>query len=238
MTTVAYGTVWDTTTNATPVRVVATMAEPIVRLAGNPLCLDGPLSWCAVMAATEAGARVPPMGRWAPDLALPLATWTAPAPLPDPDPRLLAADGKHVWGWACSAAHYRTDLHGAVQIRKRPAQRELVRFTRDRTYNAGLGPHKARDVTIAAQWTPAVTWWALASDAERLTQLLTHLTHLGADTGQGHGRILSLAVHPDPTAQHRWRRRPMPDPAGRPGSLRAPYHHHSRRMPCSSTAPG
>lgn len=232
-TTVAYGSTRDTTDDAVmvPVRITATMAEPIVR-PGHPMCLDGPLSWCAVQSAVEQGRVVPPIAReWTPDLALPVATWCRPPSISDPDPRLLAADGTRVWGWACSAAHYDTALHGAVQIRKKPAQRELVRFTRENRFHPGLGPHKARDLTLAAEWVPTITWWALTPDPQSLAGLLTHLTHLGADTGHGHGRILSLGVTRDPHARQRWRQRPLPDPGGRLGSIRAPYHHHSRRMP-------
>ncbi len=236
--TVPYGTVTDTTADLRwqVVRVVAYMVEPVVRLAEHPMCLDGPLSWCAYQAARETGATIPPiLPDWTADFALPLATWVTSASRTDPDPRLLAADGQRVWGWACSAASYTTSLHTSVQIRRHPETLPMARYTPDRKHESARGALKARDVTLPAVWTDTITWHALA-EPERLSELLTHLTHLGMVTGHGHGRIgwIEVVEHGDRDA---WRSRPMPDPAGIPGSIRAPYHHHSRRMPCSSTHP-
>jgi hypothetical protein len=240
--TVAPGTVTDTTTGAgfVPVTVTARLAEPVVRLPTNPLLLDGPLSWCAAMAALQAGRPVPPVVRdgWTEDLALPLATWTAPAPGGGLDERLYAADGAGVWGWACSRARYTPDLHTAVQVRRKPAVAEFGRFTTDRRFHAALGPQKARDQAHPATVTRTIRWDALA-DPGPLRDLLTHLGHLGALTRHGHGRILSITVEEttgETTGRDGWRDRPMPHPGGRPEAIRAPYWHHTRRVPCTDPA--
>lgn len=234
--TVPYGTVEDTTTDSrwTPVTVVATMAEAITGLGTNPMPLDGPLSWCAAQAALAAGVSLPPVGKeWTADLVLPLATWTAPPSRPDPDPRLLAADGQRVWGWACSRAEYVPVAHTVTQIRRRPAAAEMARYTQDRKHHSGLGPYKARDTTMSATLVQEIRWHALA-DWDGLATLLEHLTHLGRATRHGNGRILRAEIRP---GVGDWTIRPWPDPNGGPGSIRAPYHHHTRRMPCSSTRP-
>jgi hypothetical protein len=197
--------------------------------------LDGPLSWCAYRAAVEGGdpsaLRLPPMREWAHDFVLPLATWTAPCTRPDPDPRLLGADGTSVWGWACSAAHYRVLRHTVAAVRRRPATDEMTYWTTAARHHPGLGPRRAVDARHQAVWVDRVRWYALA-DPDRLAQLLTLLSHTGRLVRHGWGQVLSISVQPHVDAADRWRLRDWPHPGTSLRSIRAPYHHHSRRMPC------
>ncbi|GAA3878398.1 hypothetical protein GCM10022243_48880 [Saccharothrix violaceirubra] len=227
------GTVVDTTDDPRwqPLVVTATLTEPVVGLDSQPLCLDGPLAWCAAQLALADEAGLPPLRHdWAPDLALPLATWTAAPSRPDTDSRLRAADGERVWGWACSAASWTALGHTTVEIRRRPPVGEMARFTADGKHHSGLGPYKARDTPMAATWVDTVVWHALG-DPDAVAGLLAHLGHLGRATRHGHGRIQTITVEPG-RDRDAWRSRPLPDPTGPAGSIRAPYHHHSRRMPC------
>ena len=171
---VAYGSVADTTTDPRWQRVTITarLAEPVIGLDSHSLCLDGPLSWCAATEALSQGVRLPPIQRdWTADLMLPLATWTAPPSRPEVDPRLLAADGRQVWGWACSRAHYSVLGYTATQVRRRPAVAEMARYSTAAKHHAGLGPHKARDTAMSTTIVDTLTWYALG-DLDRLAALL------------------------------------------------------------------
>jgi hypothetical protein len=228
----------DTTADAgwVPVRVAAVLAEPLVAWDTNPLHLDGPASWGAYLDhVTEHGHHVlPPMGRGqCVDLPLPMATWTRPAP-GQVDELALGADESQVWGWACSAARPLGDVgHTKVQVRRRPAVEAGHRYAPDNRWHLSTGPLKARDVTHPAALILGLEWWALA-DPDRLARVLGRVTHLGRLARHGHGRVLRWDVDPDDSAADRWQNRTFPDPAGLPGAIRAPYHHHSRRMPCTA----
>lgn len=228
------GVVEDTTDDAafTPVRVTAHMAEPVIGLAEHPCVLDGPAQAGAYTLALAAGADLPPLTRdWALDFAMPVATWTAAPSRPDADARLHAADAGLVWGWACSRALYDSDEDTVAQVRRKPAVDAMVRYSPERRFHAGLGPHKARDTVYPAVFARRVEWFALA-DPAGLARILEQVTHLGAGRVRGHGRVMSWQVQADPAAAELWRQRPWPDPAGAPGAIRAPYWHPSRAMPC------
>jgi len=234
---VSPGTVGDTTGDGrwTPVRVDARLAQPVVGLPRDPMHLDGPLSWAAYLDALDAAdretLRLPPMGSWAHDFVQPFATWTAACTRDDPDPRLLGADGVSVWGWACSAASYRVVRHAVAQVRRRPPVDEMVRWTAAERYHPALGPRRAANMQHQAVWVDGMSWWALA-DPGRLRELLSRLTHVGRLARHGWGQVLSLDVVEDPEAAVRWQDRWFPQVGGVPGTVRAPYHHESRRMPC------
>lgn len=232
---VPFQTTVDTTADScwTPVRVAARLAEPVVGLAEQPAPLDGPVSWGVYLAAVDAGVPLPPLTpEWAVDFALPLATWARPVPDGEqPDPRLLTADGR-VWGWACSRALYDVDAHTAVDVRRKPATAQMARYTGERKHHSGLGPHKARSVALPAVVAREVHWWTLA-DPDRLRQLLDRVTHLGRNTRHGHGRILTWTITEDEQARTGWQQRPTPATGGRPDSVRAPYWHPTRRLPCT-----
>lgn len=234
---VAPGTVVDTTGDGrwTPVRVEARLGEAVIGLPKDPMHLDGPLSWGAyqdaLMAEDPATLRLPPMREWAHDFVLPLATWTGPCTRPDPDPRLLAADGRSVWGWACSRAEYRVLRHAVAHVRRRPAVDEMARWTSADRYHPSLGPRRAANLQHQGVWVDRVRWWALA-DPGRLRQLLDRVTHVGRLARHGWGRVLSWSVVEDAEAMRRWRGRWFPAHGGQLQSVRAPYHHASRRMLC------
>lgn len=235
------GTVIDNTADPrwVPVRVEARFVQPIVGLPKDPMHLDGPLSWAAYLDAVDNAdretLRLPPMREWAHDFRLPLATWTAPCTRDDPDPRLLTAGGT-VWGWACSSATYQIMRHDVAHVRRRPAVDQMARWTASDKYHPALGPRRAANMQHQAVWVDAVSWWALAEPA-RLAALLARLTNVGRLARHGWGRILDITVTTDDTAVVQWRRRNFPQAGGAPATVRAPYHHDSRRMPCTSLPP-
>jgi hypothetical protein len=166
------------------------------------------------------------------DFGLPLATWIAPCSREDPDPRLLAADGTSVWGWACSRAHYRVLRHTVAAVRRRPPVDEMAYWSTAAKHHPGLGPRRAVDAAHQAVWVDGITWYALA-DPDRLQSLLSLLTHVGRLARHGYGQVLSATVQEHAPAVRRWRSRWLPHPAGVPQTVRAPYHHQSRRMSCN-----
>lgn len=232
----APGSVTDTVTEPgwTCVRVEARFAEPVIGLPKDPMHLDGPLSWGAYQDAIATGdratVRLPPMGEWAHDFILPLATWIGPCTHPAPDPRLLAADGTSMWGWTCSRAQYEVVQHTAAQVRRRPPVNQMARWTSAPRYHPALGPRRAANMNHQGVWIHGARWWALAEPA-RLQQLLGRVTHVGRLARQGWGRVLSWTVAEDPMATSLWRDRWFPAVGGPLATVRAPYHHQSRRMP-------
>lgn len=230
------GTIVDTTTDSrwTPVRVTAHLAEPIINLDGHACHLDGPAAFAAYLAYTDRHGHhsLPPMGRDSVvDFALPLATWTAPAPGPVHQLARAATPG-HVWGWACSAAAADPAAWTVVEVRRKPNSEAMHRYAPDRKVHLATGPLKARNAPHPATIVRTITWWALA-DPDRLHALLSRVPGLGRHTRHGNGRVHRWEVTPDPRAATLWRRRVWPDPDGTPDTIRAPYHHHTRLMPCT-----
>lgn len=237
---VAPGTAVDTTGDPrwSPLRVTAVLAEPVVALTAGRLHLDGPLSWGAYLQhVTDCGhGSLPAMtADHCADFDLPLAVWTRPLP-GGVHELACGADPGTVWGWATSAATPAGDVASTVvQVRRRPAVEAGHRYAPDARWHLSAGPQKARDVPHAAMWVRELHWWCLG-DPDRLRLLLGRVPALGRLTRHGHGRVLSWTVDGDADALQRWQQRVWPDPDGRPDAIRAPYHHRSRRMPC--TMPG
>ena len=229
------GSVVDTTGDPgwVPVRVVARLAEPVINLDGHPAHLDGPAAWAAFeeYVAVHGHHSLPPMRHdTAVDFMLPMATWTAPAP-GEVHELARAADPGLVWGWACSRAHYTPLGYVTVPMRRKPATGEAARYAPDKKWHLAAGPLKARDTPTPAVLTREITWWALANPGE-LERLLRRVRTLGRHTRHGNGRVLAWEITPDEEARTRWRDRTWPHPGGLPDTIRAPYHHPTRRMPC------
>lgn len=228
--------VTDTTAAARwePVKVTARLADPVINLDGHAMHLDGPASWGAYQAylAEYGHGTLPPMtSRRAVDWPLPLATWTVEAPAVVDGAAVNAAG--QVWGWACSRALYDAAGYTTVAVRRRPAADEAARYASEGKWHLSSGPLKARDTPASATLAGELSWWALA-DPEPLRLLLARVHTLGRHGRQGNGRVLSWTVAPDAAAAQGWRDRVWPDPsgAGPLGTVRAPYHHRTRRMPC------
>ena len=195
--------------------VTATFTEPLVDAERHPIMLDGPLAWAH--AVNHQGDLPELTPEHAADMPLPLARWEN-------------EDG--VWGWCVSAATFDVTRQAAVQLRRKPATAAMARFAPDRRHHLALGPHKARDSTLPAMWVGSMTWHALTTDRDRLMALLEDVTHVGKAHAVGHGRIARWCVE-ETTDTDAWRNRPLPDPAGAPQGVRAPYWHPTRRHPCS-----
>lgn len=218
----------------TPLRITVRLDEPLVADLHRPLHLDGPLAWCAYLEWVEGtGRRPPPVrpGESPLDYALGLAVWTAEPTGPVADGRALGADGL-AWGFACSAHTPVPAARTAVQVRRKPADGPMARYTTDRRLHLGAGPYKARDVVHPAAWIGDITWHALG-DRVRVEQLLSRLTHIGRLGRHGYGRVQRIEVveHHDRQA---WRARWMPQAGGVRAPIRAPYWHDTRMMPAAA----
>ena len=219
-------------TRPVPLSVTAVLAEPVISLELNPMHLDGPLSKAAYwLHIREHGhCSLPPLTAVSClDFMLPLATWTAVAPQ-GADPLALDAGGM-AWGWACSRARYEVAGRPTWNLRKRVETGIAARYAKDRTWDHGAGALKAMDVPFAAALVSEIRWQALG-DLDGVRFLLGMVTALGRLAGQGHGRVLEWRVEEDSDPDG-WRDRVMPLAGGAPGSIRAPYWHPSRRMPCT-----
>lgn len=217
-----------------PVRIEAFMAEPVVGLDTNPLHLDGPLSQAglAVYLDRYGHGHLPPMTpEFCVDFRLPLATWTRPAP--EGVHKLAFCTAGQVWGWACSAADYQPAGHTVTQVRRRPAVDVMARYTPDKSHHLSTGPLKARDVPHPAVLVETIRWWALTPDPGLLQAMLGRVPGIGRMPRHGDGRVHTWTVSVDELARERWQWRTWPAAAGQDGSIRAPYHHPSRKMPCA-----
>lgn len=192
--------------------ITAVLTAPIVGLVEQDIMLDGPLAWAAWQDAERRGMQTPPITPTeCADFALPLARW----------------DMHGTWGWCVSSPRYEVVRHTAIQTRRKPATREMARFTTEREHHSGLGPYKARDVTRSAAWVTSIAWDAHVTDDSRLEALLALVSHLGAERRVGHGRVAEWITTPcEPDS---WQARPLPTP-GTSGAFRAPYWHPSRRI--------
>lgn len=197
--------------------VTARLSTPVVGVAGRAVMLDGPLAWAAAHHMIAAGRKPAPItAQHAPDFDLPLDSWHM----------------GDVWGWCTSAATGSIESWTSIQLRKKVDMQAMHRFTQDRGYHPGLGPHKARDTTIEAAWIPALTWHVSCTDQDRLERLLALVTHIGKHSAVGYGRVASWTV--DTGQPDGWTERPLPTQAGARGRPRAPYWHASERVPMSS----
>jgi len=197
-------------------RITAVMSTPTVGVDTHPSLLDGPLYWAFAQRAKSRGGRMAPTSRaFAPDLPLPLAKW----------------ERGDAWGWCVSRAHYEAASHTALEVRRKPEVPAMVRFGADRKMHIGTGPWKARDSLIPVAWMPEIWWDADVTDPDDLEDLLRLITHIGARHRAGSGQVAQWSVNPGPIDG--WRDRPMPDPSGRPMSIRAPHWHPTRSRPCT-----
>src|SRR5690606_35446871 len=175
-----------------------------------PFMLDGPLAWVAWQRSGLPMDTSDPV-----DFDLPLGRWEIGG----------------TWGWQCSAGVLDVAAHTAGQMRRKPATAEMSRYTRDRKHHCGLGPHKARDTTLAVVWLHTITWQLTSIDQPTLEGMLTDITHLGKHYSRGYGRVREWQITdgvPDG-----WRARPLPSPTGSLQGVRPPYHHLSRKVVCT-----
>lgn len=184
-------------------RVTAHLDTATTGIVGQPFMLDGPLAW-----AEAVTGDYPPLTRdHAPEIPLPLVMWEE--------------DGE--WGWCTSRALYDVASHSALEVRRKPADAELSRFTRERKNHHALGPHKAKDAIIPTALIPKIWWDIECADEEWLRRLLDQITHLGGHRARGLGHVTQWETAPgEPGA---WKDRPYNKPT------RPPYWHPERRHP-------
>ncbi len=193
--------------------ITAHLDTPVV---GDVPILDGPLAWAAWQQAVKDGEDVPPItDEHAHDFPLPLDTWKM----------------RGHWGWCVSAPITEPAHHSAVEIRRKPPAPPLALYSTAKEHHTGLGPLKARNVTLAATHHPTIMWHADVTDQKQLEQLLGHITHLGARHRNGFGHVTHWEITTGP--EDGWKQRPLPDPDGALMRVRAPYWHPTERTTCA-----
>lgn len=179
----------------TPLRVWCDLAEPIV-YSGDGLPLDGILA-AAVMrdlpyAVTSKWPTATRDEPWLLDLDLPLAKWEVPYAEPC-HPRLRNARGL-VWGWSASYAHADWIAHTSVEVRKRVAIDDMVRWSAAPDVDVAAGRFKAHDLRLAARIARRLEWYAVGDEREIERLLREHITAVGRKVGHGNGRVLRWRV--------------------------------------------
>lgn len=193
--------------------VTAHLDTPSVGLLEHPVMLDGPLAWAYFQQRAATGEDLPPItDEYAADATLPLETW----------------EQGGTWGWCVSRAHLDITAYGAFELRRKPATGPMSRYTTEREHHSGLGPQKARNVTLASAWVSTASWNLLCTDRGRLEGLLGAITHLGQHASRDMGRIAEWEVSPG--IPNGWRDRPLPEPGSPVQAYRPPYWHASRKV--------
>lgn len=187
----------------TSLKVTAHLIERTSGIVGREFLLDGPLAWAE---ATRPDSAYPTITReHAPEILLPLEKW----------------EQNGLWGWKNSRAHYQVQAHTMLEIRKKPADAELVRFTKEKKNHHALGPHKARDIAIPIAIIPSISWEIECADEDWLRLLLDRITHLGSHRAIGLGQVTHWEIEPGTPGA--WADRPMTLPT------RPPYWHYERK---------
>lgn len=195
------------------VTITAHLDTPIIGQVG---ILDGPLAWAAAQDAMSHGVTLDPISdEHCPDMDLPLETWSR---------------GDH-WGWCVSSPVGEPVHYSATEIRRKPAAQAMARYTAAREHHNGLGPTKARNVTLATAHYTRIQWHADVTDRDRLDMLLGHITHLGARHRNGFGHVTRWEITDGPHGG--WEQRPLPHPDGTLMRVRAPYWHPTERTTCA-----
>lgn len=216
------------------VRVVARMAEPYMP-GIDGLHLDGILAFGFYLSMDrDERDRLPPIDSPSVvDLDLPLAKWTSDTEDDDVHIDLLNDDGL-VWGWLASKEAAVNVIKSQHAVRKKPAVDEMVRYSKDSSYNMSLGPLKASNIAYASSFSRELEWICIG-DPSRIEALLSKVRGVGKAASNGQGRVLSWHVSEDPSisAADVTARRRMPSPDGVViRGVRPPYHHHTRQTLC------
>lgn len=208
--------------------VTAHMREPVIYYEDG-MHLDGPLAYGAFREYQRGdNPQLPPVtSEWAEDFDLPLERWSRPLPSgSEADPRLLDDQGQ-VWGWCCSRVEAEWLGRGKMEYRKRPDTQRMMRYSGAKTHHLGAGPLKAFDVAYPTIFARELRW-VCKGDVEGVRRLLRLVTHLGKKSTTGMGAVADWAVE---ACELRVIMRRLPAEGGMTGSIRAPYHHVSRRVP-------
>lgn len=178
--------------------------------------LDGPLAWAAWQDAEQRKEPTPPItDTYVHDYDLGLEKWSIGG----------------YWGWCISTPILAPQHYSSAEFRRRPPATPLGIYTKDREFHTGLGPLKARNVTLSTEHHQTISWNAHIADPERISQLLAHITHLGARHRNGYGHVTHWEITQGPTDG--WGNRPLPNPGGMLMRVRAPYWHPTERTPCA-----
>lgn len=213
--------------------VTAHMAEPIVNWSPS-MMLDGPLSYGAFRRHQRPNRKTGNLPRltdgYAYDFPLPLGTWDCD-PVGGEHPTLLNHDGR-LWGWRTSAVITEDAVAtSGVDVRRRPATNQMIRWSQAKRHDIGAGPLKARNVRLPAAFAHRLSWNIQSDSPDAVMRLLSYVTHLGRLKGHGHGRIITWTIADGP--ENGWLERPMPYAGGQRMGVRAPHWHPTRQVPCS-----
>jgi CRISPR type IV-associated protein Csf3 len=223
-----------------PYRVTARMAEPVI-WTGDGLHLDGILHAAAsdLRRCLPAGHKMPMQCNddWWQDFRLPLAKWAIDAPRETRQHPHIRDETGNLWGWCASAASAEWLKDSQIEIRKKPAMNEMIRYSGDVSINIGAGPLKAYNLTYPTRWAPEIHWYVMGQK-RGLEYLLDKITHIGKKHNLGLGRVLEWSVT---DTNYDWsiigeggrlmRRMPACFDSAKYseyGAIRAPYWHRSR----------
>jgi CRISPR type IV-associated protein Csf3 len=225
-----------------PLKITARMAEHVAGW-DDGIHLDGILSFGAYRDLTaEQRLALPDITTpWAVDFDLPLERWTESVegvrchenlfiepPMVDREGRSSGG----VWGWKASAAHADWKVAGLHNVRKRPDVGRMVRYTNSPSVNLKGGQFKSQDLPYPTRFAAEIVWYALG-DLAMVRRLLARVISIGKLSNHGLGRVLEWTVEPH-WDHDAWTARVMPDmSSGVMASIRAPYHHPSRRIQCA-----
>ena len=201
----------------TPITITAHLTSPIVGM--ERVMLDGPVAWAWAMRAKKEGRPLPRItAEYAPDFPLPFARW----------------DAQGAWGWCVSEGAEEVVSWTMIQVRRKPNTYAMSRFAKDKKHHAGIGPFKARDVTLPGRLVETIKWEALVTDEDELMMLLSSLTNISGRWHNGFGQVSHWDVERNPGARDGWMNRPLPSPTGtREIPIRPPYWHSSRMALCA-----
>lgn len=236
-----------------PLRIVARMDEPIGYL-GDLLHLDGPIAYATyhdLDLRTRKTIEPIETAEFPIDLKLPLSTWWMPhnpALHGDVDARLLKRNRQdrddkspRLWGWCATAADESAwGVRSKLEVRKKPAIKEMARYTDAKSHNLSAGHMKAYDLAVPTVFAREVTWYA-HGDPDRVRSLLSRfIPALGKKRSTGSGTVREWvaeewsASDTDGVMVDGALARRMPaaaaDGSPRMGAIRPPYYHHTRMV--------
>lgn len=206
--------------NTSPLKITFRLDRPI-RCPEYPIHLDALLAWAAVREAEEAGHPHPLEAQE----NLPLA--------------FEEGEGGTIWCashlmWQPLAPPEQVFLTKRFELENLARRKGKVYEGGPNLMTQGTGPYKSFVLQVPTVWTTHVVAYALG-DPDRITSLLSKVTHLGKMRRIGLGQIATRHVDLDSKAEHFWKLRIMPRamPGYEPifAVTRPPYWGTERRQP-------
>lgn len=179
--------------------VTAHITTPVIEAERHPIMIDSIMAY-----ARSLDGDMPPLTQIeAPDIPLPLNKWET-----DSD-----------WGWKASKAEFEIEKDTTVNIYRKPAIDAMARYGNFKKHHIGLGPHKARAITLEASIIHTMTWEIDSDAPEKVMELLERVKGIGRGVNTGYGQVAKWDIQPS-HQDNGWRNRPFDQHRNRP-----PYWH-------------